>query len=356
MITAHSQGSTFILIECAGKTKKVGVTVECFSVDGVTFDGIISHGEYLGQTIHNSNGTLDVAFTGMIKNGNLYMSYTLTHGEWSPLSSNWWLNDNIEFKLNDGVSHTVVFYEGVPTFSGNIKYGMSHTEKINGKYVTTVELCVEGVSNAQRIKVGFNGVNFGWLGAIWNDELNLAYVTVDGIISEAPINLGNGIVLDGILDEDIYTDDVKANSITANGNGADVEIMGTLTEGGVVFGVIVNHEKATTETTIPNGDWFTFMNIEFHFGGSGTQFIAIAHNRNSLGQLYTYCNTVPSGSGYTSTFEIFIPYEAIGVGADAQSLDFTARGWFETGWCDLLNTSWDATHRVTNNGIYKNNG
>jgi hypothetical protein len=48
---------------------------------------------------------------------------------------------------------------------------------------------------------------------------------------------------------------------------------------------------------------------------------------------------------------MFIPYEYVGVTAGVQSVEFTARGWFETGWCDLLNTTWDATHKVSVDGI-----
>ena len=351
VIKTHSIGTTNVVVECAGKTKKVEVTVEPLSRDGVVFDGVISDGEYAGDFVYASNANLSVKFAGMVKNGNLYMSYELTHGEWSPLDNRWWYNDNIEFKLDGGASYTVVFYEGIATFSKNISYGVSKTEEIGGRYVTTVELCVENVKDASILKVGFNGLYFGWLGAIWHNELNLAYITCDGIVREKPVNLGNGIVLDGVLDEDIYTENVKTNSVVANANGANVEIIGTLTDKGVVYGVTVNHTKATTVPTNGYDDWFTYMNIEFHFNGSGTQFIAIAHNKNSLGQIFTYCNTVPTESGYTSTLEIFIPYEAIGVSGDVESLDFTARGWFETGWCDLLNNSWDATHKVTINGV-----
>lgn len=351
VLTPHKIGETFITVECAGKSKQVAVSVGSFTKDGVALDGVISEGEYVGEVISATNGTLSVKFSGMTKNSNLYMSFELTHGEWSPFSGSWWLNDNIEFKLSDGISHTVVFYEGVPTYSSNISYGVSQTEEIGGKLVTTVEICVENVPEAQHIKVGFNGTNFGWLGAIWNNELNLAYVTGEGIVSETPISVGNGLVLDGVFSEEIYTENVKNSVVSANANGAGVDIIGTLTESGVVFGVTVNHTKAVDVNTTTPYDWFTFMNIEFHFNGSGTQFIAIAHNRNSLGQIFTYCNTVSEGSGYISTFEIFIPYEAIGAADGTESINFTARGWFETGWCDLLNTSWNATHTVTSDGI-----
>ena len=353
VIRAISEGSTFILVECAGRTKRINVTVGAVSIDGIALDGVISDGEYVGDSVFASNDTLGVSFSGMTKNGNLYMSFELIHGEWSPLDGSWWLNDNIEFKLNNGISYTVIFYEGVPTFSNNITHGMAKTVEHGTGYKTTVELCVEGVGDACLLKVGFNGKNFGWLGAIWHDSLNLASVTCDGIIVQKPINVGDGLVLDGEFNEDIYTDQVKENMLNVDGNGAPVYIMGTLTEDGVVFGVQVHHSKHVDVHTSTPYDWFTYMNIEFHFNDSGTQYIAIAHNKNSLGNIFCYTKTVQDDTGYISTIEVFIPYEEIGVSNSVESIDFTARGWFETGWCDLLNTSWNASHVVSRNGIAK---
>ena len=95
------------------------------------------------------------------------------------------------------------------------------------------------------------------------------------------------------------------------------------------------------------------MGIEFHFNSGDTQFMFLVNNTTAVGNMYGYCKTVQTDSGYKSTFEIFIPYEAIGVESGVSSIDFTARGWFETGWGDLLNTSWKATHKVTVDGLSK---
>ena len=89
-------------------------------------------------------------------------------------------------------------------------------------------------------------------------------------------------------------------------------------------------------------------------GGEDNQFMFFANNRQKVkGRAFFYSNTVQTDSGYTSTIEIFIPYESIGVNAGVESIVFTARGWFETGWCDLLNNSWNATHKVTADGLFK---
>lgn len=182
LLTAKKKGSATITVECAGKSATTEVTVGDLTMSGIVFDAVISNGEYVGNIITASNGNLSVKFSGMIKDGNLYMSFELTHGAWSPLNSSWWLNDNIEFKLNSGASYTVIFYEGVATYSSNITHGVSKTEMVNGKYVTTVELCVEGISSTHAIKVGFNGTNFSWLGALWNDNQEVADVTANGIV------------------------------------------------------------------------------------------------------------------------------------------------------------------------------
>ena len=185
VLTAHKKGNATITVECAGKSATTEVTVGDFAMSGIVFDAVITGGEYVGNVISASNGNLSVEFCGMIKDGNLYMSFELTHGEWSPLNSSWWLNDNIEFKLNNGTSYTVIFYEGVATYSSNISHGMSKTEMVGGKYVTTVELCVENVG-ASAIKVGFNGTNFSWLGALWDNSDEVADVTANGIVKRNP--------------------------------------------------------------------------------------------------------------------------------------------------------------------------
>lgn len=357
VLTAHKTGEATITVECAGRSKEISVTVESLDMDGVILDGVINEGEYVGDVIIANNANVSAEVVGMIKNGNLNIAFELVHGEWSPYNSSWWLNDNIEIKLNGGTSSTVIFYEGVPTYSSNISYGSSKTEEVDGKLVTTVELCLENVPDINKIMICANGTNFGWLPIVHHNVCNTGYITEEGILVAKPIDMGNGIVLDGIFDESIYTEGVKSNAIKANGNGAGVEIIGTLTDQGIVFGVTINHVKSPDVTVITKGDWYTFMNIEFHFDGKGgedDQYMFFANNRTKAkGRSLSYAKTVKTGNGYISTIEIFIPYEAIGAAADVEAVEFTARGWFETGWCDLLSNSWNATHKVTVEGLFK---
>lgn len=360
ILTINDIGHANITVECAGKAKQISVNVEHLVVDGVTFDGDIADGEYVGDVILNANSTTVASVVGMIKNGNLYAAFNVEHREWAPISTNWWLNDNVEIRLNDDTAQIyVAFFEGVPEFAKCISHAVTKTTIHNNTLYTTIEICVENVDEVNKLMACASGTNFGWLPLVHNSYGTAGYVNQEGIKFAKPVDLHNGIVLDGKFDENVYTENVKNNIINANGNGAPIEIMGTLTDEGILFGVTINHKQSPFVPTINNGAWYTFMNIEFHFNGKSTendQYMFFGANVAKVtGAAYMYCNTVDTGNGYVSTLEIFVSYEAIGLSPEVDSVAFTARGWFETGWCDLLNTSWAATHKVTVDGITKIN-
>ena len=176
------------------------------------------------------------------------------------------------------------------------------------------------------------------------------YITNEGV--KETYNVEDGVTLDGSFDDEIYTEQVKNNSINFNANGADVTIMGTLLDEGVIFGATINH-KTDPNKSLGNGSWYTFLNLEFHFNSdSSKQFIATCKNQVFANGMSAYCKTVSTDDGYTSYFEIFVPYSSIGVANTISSIDFTVNGWIETGWCWCFNTSdWNATHTLTKDGI-----
>ena len=197
-----------------------------------------------------------------------------------------------------------------------------------------------------------NGANIGWLGAIWDNEYYAHNVFVDNEGIKEKVYLDNGVVLDGIFNESVYTNEIKNNSLNVNANGAEISIMGALLEDGVLFAVTVNHTIAPY-ISLGNGDWYTYMNIEFHFNSGSTQFLATCNNHIIRNGMSSYCMTVNDGTKYVSTFEIFVPYSSIGVSSDIESIDFTCNGWMETGWCWFFgdNVNWYATHKLTKTGI-----
>ena len=57
-----------------------------------------------------------------------------------------------------------------------------------------------------------NGANIGWLGAIWDNEYYAHNVFVDNEGIKEKVYLDNGVVLDGIFNESVYTNEKKNNS------------------------------------------------------------------------------------------------------------------------------------------------
>lgn len=352
-LTANALGETHVLVECGGKSKTVKVIVDYGSENGVKFDGVSEANEYLGEVVTCSNANVTLETKGMVIDGKIYLSFTFTHGAWAPYSSTWYENDNIEFVINNGPSHKVVFYGGEPSFSNGISQGAAKTVEVGDKLVTTVELSIAGEEDQYTLTVGMNGKGVGWLGEFWSYDnwytRNL-YITNEGV--KETYNVEDGVTLDGSFDDEIYTEQVKNNSINFNANGADVTIMGTLLDKGVIFGATINH-KTDPNKSLGNGSWYTFLNLEFHFNSdSSKQFIATCKNQVFANGMSAYCKTVSTDDGYTSYFEIFVPYSSIGVANTISSIDFTVNGWIETGWCWCFNTSdWNATHTLTKDGI-----
>lgn len=353
IITTNSIGTATVNIYCGGVIKNINVNVTYGVINNVRFDAVVSENEYLGTTINKSNSKVYLSIKGQVIDGDAHLLFTFKHGSWSPYSTSWYNNDNIEFKLDNGKSHTVVFYDGVPSFSNGIKEGVATTVNENGKLLTTVELVVEGDKDEYSLKVGMNGTNIGWFGAIWEEEPynHRVSITTNGITEN--INVHNKILLDGNLDEDIYTTAVKENTVSFTPNGASVELGGTLIDEGVILYVKVEH-KVAPNTSFINGEWYSYMNIEFRFNNdTNTQYIATCNNHTSRDKLYSYCKTVEVDNGYESIYEIFVPYEVIGVSNTVQSIDITCNGNFETGWCWMNNnTDWTSTHIVTKDGVF----
>lgn len=354
---SNKLGNAEITIQCGGKTKVVKVIVDYLSENGIKIDGIKEEKEYIGENITKSNDKVVLDMQGNVINGDVYLSFVFTHGQWSPYNSSWYLNDNIEFKLNNGESHTIVFYNGEATFSKNISSGVAKTVTEGNMLVTTVELCVKGFNNKYQLKVGMNGSNIGWFAAIWDDGVNYdhkVFITENGI--QEKVDLGNGIVLDGEFNEDIYNAQVISNKLDVNANGANVSIMGTLIDKGMIFAVTINH-KTNPEKSFKNGEWYSYLNIEFHINNSSKQFIAIYNNRVSRNGMSSYCKSIKTDEGYLSTFEIYIPFASADLSNNVTSLEFTCSGWIETGWCWYFenNQNWNSTHVLTKDGITKKN-
>ena len=353
-LTTHKAGNAVITVKCGGKTKSVNVVVNNQTVDGVCYDGVVSSNEYVGKTITKSNNKITASITGMVVNQNIHLSVVITHGTWSTSSRVWYWNDNIEFYI-DGIQHIVKFMDGVAVFPSGVAQGVVNTVSKNGKLETTVEMMIEGNKNEYKLKLGMNGKRFDWLGALW-EPVDQPDITEAGLTYPQPAGLPNSLTMDGVFNESVWNGVNKNNNITVTANGANVNIVGTIYENGVLYGVTVNHKKAPEVSTNGDTNWYNYMNIEFQFNNGSSQFIYTCKNEQYIDAFFGYCKTITNSDGsYTSTFEIYIPFTSIGVSNGTTSLDFTTSGWFESGWCWFFpeNQNWTATHKISSNGIVR---
>ena len=345
-LTTHKAGNAVITVMCGGKTKAVNVVIRNQTIDGVCYDGVVGNGEYVGKTITKSTNKITASMTGMVVNQNIHLSVVITHGTWSTSSRVWYWNDNIEFYI-DGIQYIVKFMDGVAVFPSGVAQGVVNTVSKNGKLETTVEMMIEGNKDEYKLKLGMNGKGFDWLGAMW-------YSVHQYTISQQGLN--ENYVLNGEFSESTWNSVNKNNSINVTANGANVNIIGTLLEDGVLLGITVKHKKAPEVSTNGSTNWYTFLNVEFQFNNGGSQFIYTAKGEQVNYSFYAGHKSVKNGDTYTTTFEIFIPFDAIGgVANGTASLDFTCNGWVESGWCWFFpeNQGWTATHKISSNGIVK---
>ncbi len=328
-----------------------GLTTATAPENGPAIDG--NFDEYSGDFIVKGDMSKAVVkTTGKVVNGDLYMGLTITHGDWSTYTKSWWNNDNIEMHIN-GEHVVFMFYAGELIIPEAIDEAVAvTTTDSNGKLVTNVEFYIQGNSDAYKVKMGMNGYGFkGWQGLSWNGA-DAIYVTEEGVSEEKTLSVG-ALALDGELTEEVWSESVKANTISTTANGAEIEIMGRLLENGTVFGVTVLHTKAPNVSVNGENNWWNYMNIEAVINGhTGDQFIATVKNDRSE-HTYSYCKTESTPEGkYLSTFEIFVPNGITGITADQKCASLAFGGWFESKFSWLFGTNGKTTtHYISNEGI-----
>jgi len=152
-------------------------------VEGI--DGVIDSGEYTGTTISASTEKTSAEVKGKVVNGDIYLAFTITHGEWSSYDNRagyWPENDNIEMYVN-GQKIVVLFINGELVLPSYITQGkMVTTTNSDGKLVSVVELYIQGDANSYNFKVGLGGKGFGWVGVMWQEgTTSVGTISASGI-------------------------------------------------------------------------------------------------------------------------------------------------------------------------------
>ena len=332
-----------------------GLKVVTAPKNGPVIDGDLS--EYATPSIvKGSSSKAVVGVSGKVLNGNLYLAFEITHGEWSGYNTTWWQNDNLEMIINNE-RFAIMFYNGKLIIPEAVDQGASITKKqSNGKNVTTVELFIAGNSDVYRVSLGMNGVGFGgWQSLVW-DNSACFYVDCDGASLSAPVKIGNTVLLDGVCDDAVWTDSVKNNAITTTANGATVTTIGKRISGGVVLATTITHTKAPNESINGQTNWWNYLNIEYVLNYSENQFITTARSEHSKG-IFTSCKTELGENGvYTTVFESYVADCEFGATAYQKSVPVAFGGWLESAFAWLFGGNRTiATHYITENGISDKN-
>ena len=343
-----------------------GLTTLTPPENGPVIDGDLS--EYTSTPITKGDASkATVSMNGKIQDGDLYVGFTVTHGAWSTYSDSWWNNDNIEMRVNGEIVRVFFGENGRLILPANVDAGKAVTIEQGGKNVTNVELYFEGNYDFYKVTVGVSGTGFGgWQSILW-DNGNCAYVTEEGIYEygngaskQKPVNVSNGVVLDGVLDDSAWTADVKNKAMTTTANGADISVIARKADNGLLFGVTVKHSVATNQPIANSTEWWAYMGWELHFNVNNSVSNMFTCRNDTSDNVYSYCKTVDNGDGtYTSTFEVYIRYTDIGYISPAQvgqgvefDVVFSIGGWIENGFAWLFGgDSDDLTHKVAENGL-----
>ncbi len=307
------------------------------TAQNATIDGDIS--EYASLAKLSAVGDAakaTIAVSGKAAADGLYLGLTITHGNWSTWNANdWAANDNIEFRINEK-NCNIVFINGELYFSGLFAQGVAVTTEVEGKQVTTVELFMPNTAIAYNVRIGMAGAGFGGWQSPWWDN-NDVVVTADGVKTTNDSIASEGVTLDGVMNEEVWTADVKAKEFTTEARNATIRLIGRTVSGGVLLAMTFEHAKNPDTACQGNGmEWWNYLGPEFRVCGNNNEQIA-ASTFNKSHAWRCRAGYVTTGEGpYTTTFEVFIP---CAVAADGR-VSLGVAAVVEDGFSALWGTDW----------------
>lgn len=159
--------------------------------------------------------------------------------------------------------------------------------------------------------------------------------------------------LDGVADDDVWTDEVLSNTLTLGkrAEGSYFDVAAVKGSDGVYFLATIYHKQALTSLAQgTDGNWWEWLNLEMRFGtDEGTQRVVYFPNGkvNSFGGVVVgdYV-TEKSGDFNKTTVEFFANYMYFpGYTAENDEIAVKFLGWVaETGWLAIEATPTVSTH------------
>ncbi len=324
----------------------------------ITFDGNLN--EYEGKaSIVLGNDKAKFHITGYTSEEGLHLVFTIYQCMLAAPTADWWTNDNIEIKF--GVNGTPIGFSLFDKFVVTKYYtqvSMNRTELTSGeffdagyRYQTVVEYFLPNVGDGT-IQFGCNGNGFqGWQALLWDG--NFGYVDSTGIYSNQDhYVIPEGLTLDGELNEELWTEEIKSKAFTAEAQGSRITARGFMIgNSAAVLAITVEHNKADSVSIQGDGSqWWNYSGPELRLNYQGTQLAVTTWNKTAIGNLRFNYKTVENAEGsdyaYTTTYEIYLP------GASQGDCALVIGGVYDNGFSWLFNDS-NPAFNITKTGLVK---
>lgn len=247
-------------------------------------------------------------------------------------------------------SSTDILIESTTAKLGIAKVGNTMYLFINDKLVSS--LVLEGTETDT-----FIGGVMGFHRNMTVSNVAATTGTADEIGTMLGLKAADGVTLDGVADESIWTEEVLGNTqnFGARTNGGHFTLAAVKGSNGVYFYANVWHEAAIG--TVLQGDgsaWWNYLNIEFRTGTNQDAQRAVWFNNGKAyglgGVVAGDIVTTKDGSLNKTSVEFFIPYVYFdGYTSESEEISVKMHGWVS----DLSNNlNWEAIEKYATVSVH----
>ena len=245
-------------------------------------------------------------------------------------------------------SSTDILIESTTAKLGIAKVGNTMYLFVNDKLVSS--LVLEGTENDT-----FIGGVMGFHRNMTVSNVAATTGTADEIGTLLGLKAADGVTLDGVANESIWTEEVLGNTqnFGARSDGGHFTLAAVKGSNGVYFYANIWHVSPLGTKLRNDGndnDWYVHLNIEFRTGSNGNAQRAIWFDANKAyglgGVVAGDIVTTKDGSLNKTSVEFFIPYVYFdGYTSESEEISVKMHGWVsDGGWNDVIKTATVSAH------------
>lgn len=323
--------------------------------NGIIFDGKLSENEGWTQEVLSKAAVenfqkSNIQVVGRTTEAGIQIGFIIKHDKPADAQiqgaegdTGWHLSLNVEVRLNGDAAKPI--QANFNYYTQNCTVGFSsvqNTADDGYNYLSVMEMVVPhslfDTNSKSRVTMALGGVfgnRFTWLFNIDNVSFNWT-ITPEGLeYTEIPA------VLDGKFDDDIWTEEVKANTYSAVALGARLSVMAVKATDGVMIGTTVEHTKEPFAVIQGTGEfWWNYMGPEFRLFNKTLQVAASCDGRTKYSSA-NYVSVKNADGTYTTKFEIFVPYFSFKDVDTSGDIPFAMSGVYEVGYTTLFGSVWN---------------